>query len=333
MRAATPLDNVEPHVLGLNGSGTFLGSRPRAVFGKTEQGLPRRRRLYSFVAGVVLAAAVMSPWLIVSPDRFHGVPGALAVLVAGMAAYWGGAAVGAAVALAAGAMFSWALSRHGIAYSDDVISGALWVLLAVGIGVMATRLRTARTLAERLLRTDPLTGLLNRRSLDEALLVELRRSQREQQSAALVLLDLDRFKEINDRYGHRAGDEVLVELGRRLSSTIRATDMLSRWGGDELCLLLSHVPDDNALRAICSKLAAAVNERPMHINKHMIAVETSIGCLLLEPGRWEPASALDAADVALYAAKRRGGARIRLFSELSVRERATLTPSHEHAST
>lgn len=298
---------------------------------KAEQGWRRLRRLYSFVAGVALAAVAMSPWLIVSPDRFRGVPGALAVLVAGVAAYWGGAVIGATVALAAGVMFGWALSRHGIAYGDVVISGGLWALVAIGIGLTATRLRTAQALAEQLVRIDPLTGLLNRRSLNEALLIELRRSDREQRPAALVLLDLDRFKEINDRYGHRAGDEVLVELGRRLSSTIRATDIISRWGGDELCLLLSNVTDEDALRAICSELAAAVNHRPIHINEHTIPVETSIGCILLESGRWEPASALDAADLALYAAKRRGGARIRLFSELSADERTTLTPSQEHA--
>lgn len=291
------------------------------------------RRSYALLAGVGLSAVVMSPWLFVRPDRFNGVAGALAVLVAGIAAYWGGPAVGAAVAVAAGVMFGWALSRHGIAYSYVVISVALWALIAVGIGVMATRLRAAQALAERLLRTDPLTGLLNRRSLDEALLIELRRSGREQRAVGLVLLDLDRFKEINDRYGHRAGDEVLVELGRRLSSAIRATDVLCRWGGDELCLLLSSVADEDALRGVCSKLAAAVNHGPVQFNEQSISVDTSIGCLLLEPGRWGPASALDAADLALYAAKRLGGERIRLFSDLSADERATVLPGHEPAPT
>jgi len=290
------------------------------------------RRPYALLVGVALAAVAVSPWLIVSPNRFHGVPGALAVLVASAAAVWGGPAVGAAVALVASAMFGWALSKHGVAYRDAVISGVLWALAAMGIGLLATRLREAQALADRLFRTDPLTGLLNRRSLDEALLIELSRAKREERPAALVLLDLDRFKEINDRYGHRAGDEVLVEVALRLSSTVRASDVLSRWGGDEFCLLLPSVADEDALRSICRKLAEAVNSVRARVGEQTILVDASIGCRMLEPGRWDPDSALESADLALYAAKRLGGERIRLSSELSPNEIAELAARRDDTS-
>jgi diguanylate cyclase (GGDEF)-like protein len=299
----------------------------------SRQGLGRLRWPYALPVGIALAAAVMLPWLIVTPDRVRGVPGALAVLVAGVAAVWGGPAVGAAVAFAAGGLFGWVLSKHDIAYSDSVISPALWALAAIGIGVLATRLREAQAAADRLLRTDPLTGLLNRRSLNEALLIELRRAEREQRPAALVLLDLDRFKEINDRYGHRAGDQVLVEVARRLSLTVRAYDVLTRWGGDEFCLLLPSVTTEDALRSICWKLSEAVNSQPVLVGERTISIGASIGCLLLEPDRWDPASALDAADLALYAVKRLGGDPVRLFSDLSPNEIAALAPGRDHAST
>ena len=294
----------------------------------------RLRWPYALPVGIALAAAVMLPWLIVTPDRVRGVPGALAVLVAGVAAVWGGPLVGAAVALAAGGMFGWVLTKHGIAHSDSVVSTALWAVAAIGIGVLATRLREAQATADRLLRTDPLTGLLNRRSLNEALLIELRRSEREQRPAALVLLDLDRFKEINDRHGHRAGDQVLVQVAQRLSLTVRAYDVLTRWGGDELCLVLPGVTTEDALRTICLKLSEAVNGQPVLIgNNQTISIDSSIGCLILEPNRWDPASALDAADLALYAVKRLGGGRVRLFSELTPNEIAALARGRDHALT
>ena len=298
---------------------------------KVGQRLPLLPWPYGLAAGVTLAATVMVPVLLVTPDRLHGVPGALAVLVAGMAAVWSGPMIGAVVAVVAGAMFAWVLSRHGVTFGDSLLSTPLWALAAIGIGVLAQRLRETQATAARLLRTDPLTGLFNRRSLNEALLLELDRTERDQGRAALVMLDLDGFKEINDRYGHSVGDELLVEVAARLSASLRTYDVLTRWGGDELCLLLPSVEDENDLHSICWKLSEEVKQSQVVVGEQTISVNTSIGCVILEPGAWDPTTAVDAADLALYAAKQLGGDRVRLYTDLGPEEIAVLRPRFERA--
>ena len=156
---------------------------------------------------------------------------------------------------------------------------------------------------------DPLTGLANRRIFDERLDEAVRRAP---DGAALVLVDLDRFKPINDRHGHAAGDAILRESARRLRQSFPADALVARIGGDEFAVLVGrHAGRDWLLRAL--ERASRVLARPITWKGISLDVSASIGARLLgdPPGR--PSALFAEADSALYAAKSAGRNTIRLF--------------------
>ena len=163
---------------------------------------------------------------------------------------------------------------------------------------------------------DPLTGLLNRRAFQDMMRLSAQTPERRAVDAglpphALVLLDIDHFKLINDSYGHACGDLVLVELGRRLSQIMREDDMLMRWGGEEFLIYLNHIPIEH-LTPIVERVLAAVGSEPIDAGEHRITATTSAGYISLPLAKsergvdmnWE--KALHLADTALYLAKTRG---------------------------
>ncbi|HEV7336628.1 MAG TPA: GGDEF domain-containing protein [Bosea sp. (in: a-proteobacteria)] len=158
---------------------------------------------------------------------------------------------------------------------------------------------------ERLAQYDPLTSILNRRGFDHAFAREQNRARREGKPCGLMIVDLDRFKRVNDEYGHRGGDEVLVACVQRMSSVLRNYDACARWGGDEFILLISGC-DAAALSAIAAKLGANLRDAPVPLaDGRMVAVTASIGAVLV--GEDESLSDATArADAALYEAKRNG---------------------------
>jgi diguanylate cyclase (GGDEF)-like protein len=165
--------------------------------------------------------------------------------------------------------------------------------------------------------TDPLTGCLNRRGFDQALAREVARSLRAGSELALLALDLDHFKMINDTYGHLAGDEVLREAGALLNRAVRAGDVVARTGGEEFTVLL---PDTSAAGAFqfASRMCDIVRAHPF-VTAHIdapIRMTTSIGVVAAAPEPDGKFSALFSAraDVALYAAKRSGRDRVRAWS-------------------
>jgi diguanylate cyclase (GGDEF)-like protein/PAS domain S-box-containing protein len=175
---------------------------------------------------------------------------------------------------------------------------------------------TERRRAERKLRHladhDPLTGLLNRRRFDEDLDQTIRRLRRGGGRAALCLVDLDRFKEINDTYGHRTGDDVLVAVAGALRTRLRGTDVIARLGGDEFAVLLLDV-DGLAAQAVAHELVDALRETPVLSGGRDVKVTASIGIVLLDRNTLgDDDDALIAADRALYGAKNAGRDRISL---------------------
>jgi diguanylate cyclase (GGDEF)-like protein len=163
---------------------------------------------------------------------------------------------------------------------------------------------------------DPLTGLLNRRSFQEMMRLRAQTPDRRAIDAglpphALVLLDIDHFKQINDTFGHACGDQVLIELGKRLSQIMREEDMLMRWGGEEFLIYLNHIPAEH-LANIVERVLMAVGADTINTVEHCITATTSAGYIslpLAKSGRgvdinWE--KALHLADTALYLAKTRG---------------------------
>lgn len=152
---------------------------------------------------------------------------------------------------------------------------------------------------------DPLTNLYNRRYMLEAIANEQARSRRRGYPHMLALLDADHFKSVNDRFGHQVGDEVLVEIGQRLRSSLRTEDVVARWGGEEFCVLLSET-DEPAGRRVIERLLERVRERPIATGSGEIAVTVSVGATMRRDGDQTCNDLLVRADLALYQAKREG---------------------------
>jgi diguanylate cyclase (GGDEF)-like protein len=171
---------------------------------------------------------------------------------------------------------------------------------------LAMTFRDVITLAETRTQalTDELTGLANRRALIAALGAHAKRIDPDSESSlALMLIDLDRFKEINDSLGHDVGDELLRQLARRLENYIRPGDLLSRLGGDEFAILLAPERDQTAAERVASRIAAALDE-PFALDDMTLHVRGSIGIALYPHHCADPMQLLQRADVAMTIAKR-----------------------------
>ncbi|NJC65433.1 EAL domain-containing protein [Planosporangium flavigriseum] len=147
---------------------------------------------------------------------------------------------------------------------------------------------------------DSLTGLANRQLLATRLHNAVQRGER----VGLVLLDLDRFKEINDTLGHRCGDELLTHVGPRLTATVRETDTVARLGGDEFAVLLPDVTNLDAVLGVVEKLRLAI-EKPIQIAGADLSVEASVGVVVSGEHGDDAQTLLRRAEVAMYVAKAR----------------------------
>jgi diguanylate cyclase (GGDEF)-like protein len=162
---------------------------------------------------------------------------------------------------------------------------------------------------------DPLTLIPNRRHFEDSLAEEFPLS-RDGDHLAVLLIDVDHFKLVNDTYGHPAGDGVLVEIARRLSAAIEPGMLVARWGGEEFCAMAVGVRDEHDLRAIGETIRRAIESQPIVLGDGETSTLTvSVGGALADPAT-TPAELIERADLALYAAKRRGRNQVRLGSDL-----------------
>jgi diguanylate cyclase (GGDEF)-like protein len=169
-------------------------------------------------------------------------------------------------------------------------------------------------LVERQAMVDSLTGLANRRSLEESLRSELARAARFADSVCVVLADLDDFKQVNDRYGHAAGDEVLKAFAGALRKTVRESDVAGRWGGEEFALVLPGTDAVGGAR-LAERARAAIEARQVKMpNGDLCSVTASFGVAAYPESR-ELREILEAADSALYGAKGAGKNRVVIASE------------------
>jgi two-component system, cell cycle response regulator len=167
---------------------------------------------------------------------------------------------------------------------------------------------------EALASTDPLTGLFNRRRFADVLKREFAVTRRYRNTLSCLLLDLDHFKSINDRFGHDAGDQVLKEVARRITGSLREVDLAARYGGEEFVILLPHTSKTDA-RIVAERLLKNVRKQEFNFGGELLSVTTSIGCA----GNSDVASdnaedLVKCADVALYEAKNGGRNRVVMFS-------------------
>jgi diguanylate cyclase (GGDEF)-like protein/PAS domain S-box-containing protein len=160
---------------------------------------------------------------------------------------------------------------------------------------------------------DPLTGLFNRRYLEETLGRELARAERLEQPVSLIMGDLDYFKTVNDRYGHLAGDEVLRVFGHLLQHNARESDIFCRYGGEEFLLVLPGLSIENAGER-AEQLRTVLASMPINIGSIAIQVTASFGVAAYPQHGRSPTQLIAAADEALYAAKENGRNQVRTYA-------------------
>ena len=166
------------------------------------------------------------------------------------------------------------------------------------------RKRAERKLAH-LAKHDTLTGLTNRGSFQERVARAVTGSRRHDRRFALLYMDLDGFKDVNDRLGHEAGDTVLVELSRRLELAIRESDTAARLGGDEFAVLLPGLRERRIAQLVAGRILAAV-DRPFSVSGHTVRVGASVGVALFPSAADDLEELFRQADAAMYEAKRSG---------------------------
>lgn len=157
----------------------------------------------------------------------------------------------------------------------------------------------------RLTTMDGLTQIYNRRYFEESLDREVSRSRRYERILSLVMFDIDHFKQVNDKFGHLAGDYVLKQLASTVRTRIRREDVFARYGGEEFGILLPEVPLGGA-RQLADKVRKLVEKQRFEFDKQTIPVTVSLGVATLAPQHREPADLVRAADAKLYEAKANG---------------------------
>ncbi len=151
---------------------------------------------------------------------------------------------------------------------------------------------------------DPLTGLDNRRSFEESLQREVCRARREEQPLGLMVVDVDWFKRINDEIGHLAGDQVLAEVGATLRDSVRRSDMVFRYAGDEFVLLLPHISEEG-IKTLKTRLEKRISELRCHYHQQVIRVSVSIGTAILHGQEMDGQQLFEAADLDMLEHKER----------------------------
>ncbi|HEY2925291.1 putative bifunctional diguanylate cyclase/phosphodiesterase [Piscinibacter sp.] len=254
----------------------------------TSEGLLRLPAWHGAVSSTVAAAALMAVFALTlagevssgAPDSSLGIPSTHAALLAG---------VGALLALAATRFMS-RIERHLVDRADG----------------LEQSLRQANSDLHRIAYHDALTQLPNRLVFEDKLVAAVARADRSRSRLAVLFIDLDGFKPINDSLGHSSGDAVLRQVGERLRGLSRSADTMARVGGDEFLMLLEDNPDEQTAAQVAARMLAALGQ-PYALGSREMTVSCSIG-IVFYPDGGAHTKLIARADAAMYAAKRSGGA-------------------------
>jgi diguanylate cyclase (GGDEF)-like protein len=215
------------------------------------------------------------------------------------------------------------LSGHGDEdYAVEILNRGVQDYLVKWEGDGRIILRAIRYAIERkradlklnyLARYDSLTGIPNRQYLRDELERATAHAQRGNRKVALLLLDLDRFKTVNDTLGHELGDLLLRSVVQRLTSSVREGDLLARLGGDEFAVLIEDVEGPLELEAVARRIVAAFDE-PFHVGGRQVSVTASVGITVCPPDNADSVALLNNADIAMYQAKEQGRNTFKFFT-------------------
>nr|WP_297459931.1 GGDEF domain-containing protein [uncultured Halomonas sp.] len=182
--------------------------------------------------------------------------------------------------------------------------------------------RTASSKLDEVIRSsqhDALTNTPNRTMMRDRLESAITQARRHGTHIAVLFLDLDRFKQINDTLGHTIGDRVMQLVARRLASAVRDSDTVSRYGGDEFLILLNDISQASDAALIAAKMLADL-AAPSRVGAHAFHLSASLGIAIHPEDGTDTATLIDRADSAMYRAKKRGGGRFEFYSHLTAIE-------------
>lgn len=185
--------------------------------------------------------------------------------------------------------------------------GTLWIVTDI------SERKERERLTSHLTQRDPLTGLPNRTLLFDRIMQDVGRASRYDRYVAILFLDLDRFKPVNDKYGHAVGDQVLQGVAQRLVSRVRQMDTVARFGGDEFVVVLSDLASPDEVEPVAGALVALLNE-PFAASGWECGVGVSVGISLFPEDGRSGAELVQKADAAMYVAKQAGGGRHHYYS-------------------
>ncbi|HET6870120.1 MAG TPA: GGDEF domain-containing protein [Solirubrobacteraceae bacterium] len=191
-----------------------------------------------------------------------------------------------------------------VALAGLTVAGLAIILLIAGLARQRTQLTLLNGELGRLAAVDPLTGLRNRRAIEEFLHDALSAARRHDHSLSLLVIDVDHFKTFNDRLGHRTGDAVLAHAARVLEGALRAEDAIGRWGGEEFLIVLPGTDEEGAVRATDRIRAALAADQPREAVEHELPVTVTIG--VAEWQQEDMHELISRADGALYRGKAAG---------------------------
>lgn len=181
----------------------------------------------------------------------------------------------------------------------------------IGIQEDITEQKQLHEQLELMSKTDLLTNVHNRRHFFESTQVEMARAQRNSRSLSMMMIDVDHFKRINDRYGHQAGDTVLKQIAQVLKENLRLNDLLARYGGEEFVITLPETTISEAAH-FAERIRLAIEESQFGIDEDSINVTVSIGCASLPIGSLNLSKMIERADIAMYQAKANGRNRVEI---------------------
>ncbi len=219
----------------------------------------------------------------------------------------------------AGQAWRWFYWVAGVALLLFVLVVALVILVRQQVKSKTAALKEKTDRLDHLAHHDPLTGLPNRLLFFDRLKHSIRQARRQQRSLALLFLDLDQFKQINDTYGHGVGDELLKEVAKRLRRAIRETDTIARIGGDEFAVIMESLNEPAGVVVGVQHITRALKE-PFEIPGHQFSITLSIGISIFPQDGADAQTLLRNADTAMFRAKAAGRNTYQLYDEEMTRE-------------